>query len=111
MLKEKIVRFFKELLTEQDEWRPLPSNMNSRRLEEPEAQELESLFSEDEVFNALVNLGSDKAPGPDVCTIDFWVFNLEILKADVIKFFKDFHVTRKFTRGLYATYLVLVPKK
>ncbi|RVW28422.1 Transposon TX1 uncharacterized 149 kDa protein [Vitis vinifera] len=73
---------------------------------------LEIPFTEGEVFAALSDLGKeDKAPGPDGFTMTFWLFSWDLVKAEIMGFFKEFHERGRFVKSLNATFLVLVLKR
>ena len=76
-----------------------------------EAERLEILFSEEEVFATLSDLSKDKAPSLDGFAMDFWLFCWVVVKVEVMGFFIDFHESGRFVKSLNATFLVLVPKK
>ena len=76
-----------------------------------EAEGLEIPFSEEEVFAALLDLGKDKAPSPDGFTMAFWLFCWDVVKVEIMGFFREFHEMSRFVKSLNATFLVLVPKK
>ena len=72
---------------------------------------LEVLFFEVEVFKVLLDLNGDKAPGPDDFSLDFWQFNWDFVKDEVIGVFWEFHEHGRFVKSLNASFLVLIPKK
>ncbi|RVW74602.1 hypothetical protein CK203_050923 [Vitis vinifera] len=76
-----------------------------------EIERLELPYSEEEVFVALSNLGKDKALGPNGYTMAFWLFCWDVVKEEVLGFFRDFHEDGRFVKSLNATFLTLVPKK
>ena len=80
-------------------------------LDSSEVERVELPFSEEEVFATLSDLGKEKAPGPDGFTMAFWLFCWEVVKVEVLGFFRDFHEGGRFVKSLNATFLVLVPKK
>ncbi|RVX19375.1 putative ribonuclease H protein [Vitis vinifera] len=55
--------------------------------------------------------GKDKALGPDGFTMAFWLFSWDLVKAEIMGFFKEFHERGRFVKSLNATFLVLVPKR
>ena len=76
-----------------------------------EAVRLEESFSEEEIWNAISSLNSDKAPGPDGFPIAFWIYSWEFVKSEVLGFFREFHDQGRFVKNLNASFLVLIPKK
>ena len=81
------------------------------RLDNSEAKGLENPFSEEEVFAALTDLGKDKALRPDGFTMAFWLFGWDVVKVEIMGFFREFHERGRFVKSPNATFLVLVPKK
>ena len=57
------------------------------RIDPKEAAELESPFSEAEIFKALNDFSGEKAPGPDGFPMAFWQFAWDVVKEDVLRFF------------------------
>ena len=41
----------------------------------------------------------------------FWLFCWDVVKVELMVFFREFHERSKFVKSLNATFLVLVPKK
>ncbi|RVW32639.1 hypothetical protein CK203_076505 [Vitis vinifera] len=56
-------------------------------LGDDEAGLLEVLFFEVEVFKVLLDLNGDKAPSPDDFSLDFWQFNWDFVKDEVMGVF------------------------
>ena len=71
----------------------------------------EMLFTEDEVYGALLGCSEDKASGPDGFTIAFWQFAWDFVKEEVMSFFREFYDHSKFVKRLNAIFLVLIQKK
>ena len=63
------------------------------------------------MFATLSDVGKDKALGPDGFTMAFWLFCWDLVKVEIMGFFKEFHEMGRFVKSLNATFLVLVPKK
>ena len=110
-IKEEIDRNFQALLTDPGEWKPSIDGLIFEKLEMGDVERLEKLFSEEEVFEALVACCGEKAPGPDGFSMAFWQFAWDFVKKEVMNLFRQFHETRRFVRSLNATFLVLIPKK
>ncbi|RVW54301.1 Transposon TX1 uncharacterized 149 kDa protein [Vitis vinifera] len=110
-IREGIGNAFKVLLSSSGDWRPSISGLQLGTLDQLDANTLESPFTEEEVFNALLSCNGDKAPGPDGLSMAFWQFAWDFVKADVLCFFKEFYENGKFVKSLNATFLVLIPKK
>ncbi|WKA02561.1 hypothetical protein VitviT2T_020736 [Vitis vinifera] len=80
-------------------------------LDSSEAKGSENPFSKEEVYVALSDLGKDKAPRPDGFIMAFWLFWWDVVKVEIMAFFREFHERGRFVKSLNATFLVLVPKK
>ena len=110
-LRNSVVGAFQELYQEEEGWRPSVDGISFMRLDISEAEGLEIPFLEEEVLAALTDLGKDKAPGPDGFTMAFWLFGWDVVKFEIMGFFREFHERGRFVKSLNATFLVLVPKK
>ena len=86
-------------------------DLSFERIDPEEAAELESPFSEAEIFEALNDLNGEKAPGPNGFPMAFWQFAWDVVKKDVLRFFKEFYDSGRFVKSMSATFLVLIPKK
>ncbi|KAL6322576.1 hypothetical protein AAG906_009887 [Vitis piasezkii] len=98
-LKNSVVGAFNKLYTEEGGWRPGVEGLPFMRLDSIEPEGLEVPFAEGEV------------PGPDGFTMAFWLFCWDLVKVEIMGFFKEFHERGRFVKSLNATFLVLVPKK
>ena len=72
---------------------------------------MEIPFSEEKIFVALSDLGKDKAPRPNGFAMAFWLFCLDVVKVEIMGFFREFHERGRFVKSLNVTFLILVPKK
>ena len=106
-----MVGAFQKLYSEEEGWRPSIDRLSFMGLDNSEVEGLENPFPEEEVFAVLTDLGKDKAPGPDGFTMAFWLFGWDVVKGEIMGFFREFHERGKFVKSLNATFLVLVPKK
>ncbi|GKA19247.1 RNA-directed DNA polymerase, eukaryota, reverse transcriptase zinc-binding domain protein, partial [Tanacetum coccineum] len=71
---------------------------------------LELSFTEQEIKDAVWGCGSDKAPGPDGFTFDFYKKFWSIIKFDVTKAVNQFHSCGKFPKGCNSSFITLIPK-
>lgn len=112
-IKEAVTYHFKELLTETEEeelyddlLQHLPTkvtaDLNKSLIEE---------IKEEEIVEAIWSLQPNKAPGPDGFPICFYREYWELIKKDLIKYFK--WIQRKGKIGGYtnSTHLALIPKE
>ena len=110
-IKGGVVGAFKDLLTDLGDWHPSMEGLDFNRIDVEEAARLEEVFSEEEVFFALLDLNGDKAPGPDGFPLSFWQYCWDFVKEEVMGFLKEFQEHGRFVRSLNSTFLVLIPKK
>ncbi|KAJ9682407.1 hypothetical protein PVL29_018343 [Vitis rotundifolia] len=110
-LKNSVVGAFQKLYSDEEGWRPNIDGLSFMELDSSEAERLEIPFSEEEVFATLSDLGKDKASELDGFTMAFWIFCWEVVKVEIMGFFREFHERGRFVKSLNATFLVLVPKK
>ena len=110
-IQKGIVDEFKGQLSEPGGWRSAFLNISLEELGIEDPGSLEVRFSKEEVSTTIARLNGEKAPGADGFPIAFWSFSLELVKDEVMEFFKEFYEKKKFVRSLNATFLVLIPKK
>jgi hypothetical protein len=67
-------------------------------------------FSDDEIGNALFQIGPLKAPGPDGLPARFFQRNWGVMKEDVINAVKRFFEEGRMPEGVNDTTIVLIPK-
>ncbi|KAL6343127.1 hypothetical protein AAG906_019670 [Vitis piasezkii] len=103
-IREGIGNAFKVLLSSSGDWRPSISGLQLETLDQLDASTLESPFTEEEVFNALLSCNGDKAPGPDGLSMAFWQFAWDFVKADVLCFFKEFYENGKFWESRFGDF-------
>ena len=89
-VRTRIADAFKQLLTEDLEWKADIGGLNLNQISHQEAEILAFPFSEDEVHSALMDM-KDKAPGSDGFTVAFWQCCWEFVKEEVLEMFKEFH--------------------
>ena len=74
--------------------------------------ELDRAFIENEIQHAIRDLSSEKAPGPDDFTGDFYKHCWEIIKPDVLAAFHAFYIHHNGAlEHLNRAQMVLIPKK
>ncbi|KAK2975193.1 hypothetical protein RJ640_022085 [Escallonia rubra] len=110
-IKSKAVQFYQNLLTERFEHRPLLDGIRFNSLSPEKAANLESPFTEDEVWSAVKGCKADKAPGPDGFNFGFIHARWDIIKFEVLQFVNEFHGRCRFERSLNSTFLVLLQKR
>ena len=65
---------------------------------------------EEEAWEAISNLGKEKAPGPDGFSIAFFQHCWSIVNGEVMGLFSEFHSRGVFGKSLNATLISLIPK-
>ncbi|XP_019074375.1 uncharacterized protein LOC109122301 [Vitis vinifera] len=71
-VRDGIVNEFQKLLSEEQGWRADIEGLQFKQLSSREADGLEVPFSVEEIHYALMEMGGDKALGPDGFSVAFW---------------------------------------
>lgn len=104
------VQFFQNLFKNQTWRRPELGGNFSRKIHSSSKMELELPFTSEEIFQAVKECSSFKAPGPDGFNFAFVKKAWGIIKPKVLEFFQDFHHNGKLTKGINSTFVALIPK-
>ncbi|RVW29518.1 Transposon TX1 uncharacterized 149 kDa protein [Vitis vinifera] len=99
------------LLSEDTGWKADIGRLQFDQISQQEAEDLERLFTEDEIHAALMEMNGDKALGLDDFTMAFWQSCWDFVKEEILEMFKEFHEHSSFFKSLNNTFLVLIPKK
>ncbi|RVX13251.1 LINE-1 reverse transcriptase-like [Vitis vinifera] len=110
-VRDGIVNEFQKLLSEEQGWRADIEGLQFKQLSSREADGLEVPFSMEEIHSALMEMGGDKALGPDGFSVAFWQECWDFVKEEVVEMFKEFFEHGSFAKSLNTTFLVLIPKK
>ena len=86
-IKDHVVNFFEELLTEQVGWRPTLNGLVFGTIELEEVERMEMAFEEEEVYDVIKKMAKNKAPGPDGFSMGFYQECWEVIKGDLMKVF------------------------
>ncbi|XP_071739224.1 uncharacterized protein [Rutidosis leptorrhynchoides] len=73
--------------------------------------ELESQFTEEEIWGAVKDCASNKAPGPDGFNLRFYKKFWSVIKGDLVEAIKSFWLNGKISDGCNASFITLIPKK
>ena len=73
-INTRIVDFYKNLFSEIGDRRPTLDGLTLSAIDREEADFLDKVFTEDEVFEAVKNMNGDKASGPDRFSLAFFQF-------------------------------------
>ncbi|KAJ9566561.1 hypothetical protein OSB04_002527 [Centaurea solstitialis] len=91
--------------------RPSFVSPHFKKLDSEQSSLLERPITMDELKSAVLDCGSDKAPGPDGFTLAFYKSHWLTIKDDLFRAVKFFEVTGSFDRGCNASFIALIPKK
>jgi len=72
--------------------------------------ELTKDFTDSEIFDAICQIGDDKAPGPDGLTARFYKSCCDIVSSDVIQEVKHYFRTSSMRNSLNHTNICMIPK-
>jgi hypothetical protein len=111
IIKDYASQFYETLFAEPYSWRPRLDDLAFDSLDAVEASSLELPFEEREVLEVVKGMNKDKALGPDGFSIAFFQDCWDVIKADIMGVFQDFHAHSKFVKSLNATFIALIPKK
>ena len=110
LMKNAIVHFYEDLFHDNHAQRPFLDGISYDTISSEDSIELVREFSEEEVRNAINNLGKEKASVPDGFNIAFFQHCWDTVKGNLMVFFSDFHARGVFHKSLNATFLCLIPK-
>jgi hypothetical protein len=86
-VKEHVVQFYRNLYSEQSNWRPRMDNLAFSSIDEEEKVWLEREFEEVEVWEVMKDMQGDKALGPDGFTMAFFRSCWAVVKHDIMTVF------------------------
>lgn len=109
-IKQADFTHFKKLY--QETWANRPSFLEriGNGLSVELAQQLETDFDIQEVWQALKTGDGNKAPGPDGFNLLSIKKGWKFMKADIMNFFTEFHKNCRLPKGFNSSFIVLVPK-
>nr|GEW82553.1 RNA-directed DNA polymerase, eukaryota [Tanacetum cinerariifolium] len=81
-----------------------------RRLDYDQSCDLEGVVSNEEIKRAIWDCGSDKSPGPDGFTFEFFKKYWSVVGGDVINAVKEFFNYSSFPKGCNSSFIALIPK-
>ncbi|GJY75790.1 RNA-directed DNA polymerase, eukaryota [Tanacetum coccineum] len=80
------------------------------RLNLEQVEELESSISQDEIKKAVWDYGTNKSPGPDGFTFEFFQKYWNVLKQDIVAAIHQFFDSGKFPPDCNSSFIALIPK-
>ncbi|GKC28240.1 RNA-directed DNA polymerase, eukaryota [Tanacetum coccineum] len=81
-----------------------------KRLAYEQSCDLEEAVSNEEIKRAIWDCGSDKSPGPDGFTFEFFKKYWSVVGNDIINAVKEFFITSSFLKGCNSSFITLIPK-
>ncbi|OMP03175.1 reverse transcriptase [Corchorus capsularis] len=109
-LKHMAVNHYKNLYSKTLEESRTPISQLLSKLEDYEVIDLHRLVNEEEIKEAMFDIGAFKAPGPDGYQDHFFHKNWEIVRSSVIRQVQEAFVTGTFPEDLNKTLITLIPK-
>ncbi|GKV22579.1 hypothetical protein SLEP1_g32439 [Rubroshorea leprosula] len=110
VIKREVAKYFQELFTEENWRRPKLDGICFRQITKTDNELLTTIFSEQEIKEAIWNCDPSKSPRPDGFNFRFIMTMWEVVKDDIINFVREFHQHGKMVRGSNASFIVLIPK-
>ena len=110
-IKNLVVSYFQKHFHEEWKVRPLLGGSFKSISSVQEAEGLEVVFSEQEVWAAIKDCDGNKSPGPDGFNLMAIKKCWKVLKEDIMQFFSEFHENGKLLSGLCSSFITLIPKK
>jgi hypothetical protein len=104
--------FFQNLYTRDDGVQPEPLlNLVGSKITAETNSALCKPFTDEEISDALFQIGPLKAPGPDGFPARFFQRNWEALRNEVIRAVREFFTSGVMAEGANTTAIVIIPKK
>lgn len=110
MIMETTFSHFQNIFKEPVASRPRLRSSRFKSLDESDREALEKPFSELEVWGAIKECGSNKAPGPDSFSFGFFKLYWTIVKSDLLFAVVYFWSTGTISNGCNSSFFTLVPK-
>ncbi|XP_019242559.1 PREDICTED: uncharacterized protein LOC109222690, partial [Nicotiana attenuata] len=97
-IKREVIRYYKKLYTEEEEWRPTGPNSIHQMITEEDNLMLQSPFGEQEIWDSVKACAGDKAPGPDGFSMAFFNKCWVVVKKDVVAAVQNFYEQEIFEK-------------
>ncbi|CAL5409249.1 unnamed protein product [Camellia sinensis] len=110
VMKQVVVRYFSQLLSE--DWKIRPKLLGAFvSIGHEESKLLEAEFSDEEIWEAVNDCDGNKAPGSDGFNLSCIQKCWNIMKREVVQLMSNFHSNGKLARGVSSSFITLTPKK
>ncbi|GJY96661.1 reverse transcriptase domain, reverse transcriptase zinc-binding domain protein [Tanacetum coccineum] len=110
IIKAEMARHYRSLFSEAGKSRPIFCSSKVGRISVDDAQRLEMILSENEVWEAIFGCGGDKASEPDGFNFKFIRKVWEIIKPDLLGAVAWVWEYMKISRGCSASFVTTIPK-
>ncbi|KAM0002505.1 putative RNA-directed DNA polymerase [Helianthus debilis subsp. tardiflorus] len=110
IVKREVLRFFRNHFSEKYSRRPEFHCDWFKMVPVEDARRLVRGFTKEEIREAVLDCGSDRAPGPDGFNFNFIKQFWNVLEDDSVKMFNSFFETGVISRGCSTSFITLVPK-
>ncbi|GJR74233.1 RNA-directed DNA polymerase, eukaryota, reverse transcriptase zinc-binding domain protein [Tanacetum coccineum] len=107
---EQFVKHFKKFLGEATQVIPIADNLFKKKISNYEAQCMIKDVSDNEIKEAILDIDSNKAAGPDGYSSEFFKAAWDIVGKDVCLAVKEFFRKGKLLGEVNATLIALIPK-
>lgn len=109
-VKNEFLDHFRNRFTCPDSVRPRMISDFSNILSRVQKNNLDKMVTDEEIRKAVWDCGTNKAPGPDGFTFEFFRMFWDILKMDVGSAVKHFFTKASFPAGCNSSFIALIPK-
>lgn len=110
-IEKAFIDYFNEVYQNAPQCKWLIGNLKWRPITGAQAISLMQPFTEAKVLNSINLLGSNKTPGTNGFTIEFFKEFWNIFRKDIMNLFHDFFLNKIVNKALNAIYVALIPKK
>lgn len=110
-IKDEAIRYYASLYRKKGGDKPRLPNLFSSRIEEEVTLNLEKPFMVEEVKHTILCMEKDKSLSSDGFLMLFFQECWDIVEEDLMKVFTEFYERGVISKGVNATFLVLLPKK
>jgi hypothetical protein len=87
------------------------ASLFSKFVSEVEAAELFKPVTLSEIKNILIHFKSERSPGPDGWSTEFFCYFFDLVGLDLLQMVEDSRISGKIVGSLNSTFIVLIPKE
>lgn len=110
-IKEDIRNYYINLFSDNNNMASSFDAFSFPQMGEENKEWLERNFSKDEVWGVIKNMGSNKSPGPDGFTAEFYKSCWSTIKGNFMRMLNDFYKYGTLDWRLNSSFITLIPKK